>query len=141
MTLIAAGTMVYESLEAAKLLESQGISATVVNMHTIKPLDSQVLDKAVASTSLLVTIEEHSVVGGLGSAVAEYKTALRAAPPQLLIGLPDQFGAVGEHRYLLEKYGLVGAKLAETIAAAYRNLRDERNFKSGPTVRASAISK
>ena len=115
ITIIANGTMVYESLEAAKLLELQGLSATVVNMHTMKPLDTSVIDKAVASSKLLVTVEEHSVVGGLGGAIAEYKTALRNAPPQLIIGLPDKFGKAGDYKYLLEKYGLTGEHIARKI--------------------------
>ncbi len=115
ITIIANGTMVYESLEAAKLLDLQGISATVVNMHTIKPLDTSVIDKAVASSKMIVTVEEHSILGGLGSAIAEYKTALRNAPPQLIIGLPDNFGKVGEYRYLLDKYGLTAKRISERI--------------------------
>lgn len=116
ITIIANGTMVYESLEAAKVLEDQGISATVVNMHTIKPLDTSVIDKAVATSKLIVTVEEHSVIGGLGGAVAEYKTALRNAPPQLIIGLPDYFGKAGDYRYLLEKYGLTAPRIAQKIS-------------------------
>jgi transketolase len=115
ITIIANGTMVYESLEAAKILELEGVSATVVNMHTIKPLDTSVIDKAVVSSRLIVTVEEHSVVGGLGGAVAEYKTTLRNAPPQLIIGLPDHFGKTGDYKYLLEKYGLVGQQIAQKI--------------------------
>ena len=119
ITIFANGTMVYESLEAAKLLYEEGISATVVNMHTIKPLDTSVIDKAVASSKLIVSVEEHSVIGGLGSSIAEYKTALRNAPPQLIIGLPDKFGKVGEHRYLLEKYGLTAKQIVKNIYFAY----------------------
>ncbi len=119
ITIIANGTMVYESLEAAKILELEGLSATVVNMHTIKPLDTSVIDKAVASSKLIVSVEEHSVIGGLGGAISEYKTSLRNAPPQLIIGLPDKFGKVGEHRYLLEKYGLTAKQIAEKIVKQY----------------------
>ena len=119
LAIVAAGTMVHESLQAAKILEARGISATVINMHTIKPLDCAVLDKAFASSKLIVTVEEHSVIGGLGGAVAEYKASFENAPPQLLIGLPDCFGPVGEHRFLLERHGLVGETLAERIATRY----------------------
>jgi len=122
ITIIANGTMVHESLEAAKLLELQGLSATVVNMHTIKPLDASVIDKAVASSKMIVTVEEHSVIGGLGGAIAEYKTALRNAPPQLIMGMPDKFGKVGEHRYLLEKYGLTAERIADRIVKQYERL-------------------
>lgn len=122
ITIIANGTMVYESLEAAKLLQLQGLFATVVNMHTIKPLDTSVIDKAVASSKVIVTVEEHSVIGGLGGAIAEYKTTLRNAPPQLIIGLPDKFGKVGEHRYLLEKHGLTAKQMADRIVKQYMYL-------------------
>ena len=88
-------------------------------MHTIKPLDTTVIDKAVASSKLIVSIEEHSVIGGLGGAIAEYKTALKNAPSQLIIGLPDKFGKVGEHSYLLEKYGLTSEHIAKKIRTAY----------------------
>jgi transketolase len=122
ITIIANGTMVYESLEAAKILELEGLCATVVNMHTIKPLDTSVIDKAVASSKVIVTVEEHSVIGGLGGAIAEYKTTLRNAPPQLIIGLPDKFGKVGEHRYLLEKHGLTAKQMADRIVKQYMYL-------------------
>lgn len=117
VTVIANGTMVYEALEAAKVLEADGISAAVVNMHTIKPLDLSVIDKAIASTKLIVTVEEHTIIGGLGGAVAEYKTTIRNAPPQLIMGLPDEFGKAADYRFLLEKYGLTGEKIARKIKA------------------------
>jgi transketolase len=115
ITIIANGTMVYESLEASKILEADGISSTVINMHTIKPLDTSVIDNAIASSKLIVSIEEHSVIGGLGGAIAEYKTTLKNTPPQLILGLPDKFGKVGHHKYLLEKYGLTGPQIAQKI--------------------------
>lgn len=118
VTIIANGTMVYESLEAAKILDTVGISATVVNMHTLKPLDTAAIDRAVTSSKLIVTVEEHSIIGGLGGAVAEYKSQLRHAPPQLTLGLPDYFGKTAEYRFLLETYGLVGEKIANRIKAA-----------------------
>lgn len=122
ITIIAAGTMVYESLVAGKLLEEKGITSKVVNMHTIKPLDHSALDKAIATSNLIVTVEEHSIIGGLGSAIAEYKAAISGAPPQLTLGLPDRYDVVGEHRYLLDYHGLTGAKLAEKILFKYTSL-------------------
>lgn len=115
ITIIATGTMVYEALVAAKILEEQSISATVVNMHTIKPLDTSVIDKACASSRLIVTVEEHGVIGGLGGAVAEYKSGIEKAPKQLFIGLPDSFGKAGDYKYLLNKYGLKGEQIAQKI--------------------------
>lgn len=115
ITIIATGTMVYESLAAAKLLEKQGISAAVIDMHTIKPLDTSVIDKACKLSKLIVTVEEHSIIGGLGGVVAEYKATIAGAPKQLFIGLPDKFGKAGEYKYLLEKYGLTGKQISEKI--------------------------
>jgi transketolase len=114
VAIIANGTMVYESLEAAKILQGHGVSAAVVNMHTVKPLDKEAVNQAMQS-KLIVTIEEHSVIGGLGAAVAEYKTTLDGAPPQLILGLPDKFGKTADYRYLLEYYGLVAEKIAQSI--------------------------
>ena len=104
VTIIANGTMVHESLEAAKLLDAQGMSVGVINMHTLKPLDTEAVDAAMANSKVLV------------SAVAEYKAAKRSAPPQLILGLPDRFEKAGDYRYMLEKTGLVAAKIAERIA-------------------------
>ena len=91
-------------------------------MHTIKPLDTYVIDKAVKSSKLIVTVEEHSIIGGLGGAIAEYKTAFSNTPPQLIIGLPDKFGKVGEHKFLLEKYGLTANQISERIANSFVGL-------------------
>jgi len=91
-------------------------------MHTIKPLDTSVIDKAVASSKLIVSVEEHSIIGGLGSAIAEYKTTLDNASAQLILALPDKFGKVGEHRYLLEKYGLTAKQIADSIIKRYKKL-------------------
>lgn len=118
VSIIANGSMVYESLEAAKLLEAQGVSACVVNMHTLKPLDTHAIDAAMATSKLLVTVEEHSIIGGLGSAVAEYKTTKKSGPPQLIVGLPDRFEKAGDYRYLLERHGLVAEKIAAKIIEA-----------------------
>jgi transketolase len=115
ITIIANGTMVYESLEAAKLLEVNGFSTSVLNLHTLKPLDTKLLDSILTSSKLIVTVEEHSVVGGVGSAVSEYYAKFKNKPPQLILGLPDEFGVTAEYKYLLDKYGLVGEKIAKSI--------------------------
>lgn len=116
LTIIATGTMVYESMVAARLLKEDGISATVVDMHTIKPLDTSAVDRACATSKLIVTVEEHGIIGGLGGAVAEYKAGLKQSPRQVFIGIPDRFGKAGDYKYLLGKYGLTGAQIAERIA-------------------------
>ena len=120
VTFIAMGSMVHEALEAAKLLEQSGVQAGVINMHTIKPLDIDALDVAFENSQLIVTVEEHSVIGGLGSAVAEYKAAKRHAPPQLILGLPDAFDVAGDYRFLLERHGLVAGQMASRVLAFIR---------------------
>ena len=107
--------MVSEALESAKLLKENGISAGVINMHTIKPIDIECLDILFRRSKLIVTVEEHSVIGGLGSAIAEYKANKVASPPQLIIGLPDRFDSAGDYQYLLEKHGLVSNKIVATV--------------------------
>jgi transketolase len=114
--------MVYESVAAAKKLEAEGISASVTNMHTLKPLDTGAIDSACAKASLLVSVEEHGIIGGLGGAIAEYTARRGGAPRQLFIGLPDKFGKNGDYKYLLRKYGLTGPQIAagvlETLGVA-----------------------
>ena len=122
ITIIATGCMVSVSIEAAKLLHEHGISAAVINMHTIKPLDTSVIFKACESSKLIVTVEEHSVIGGLGSAVAEYKTTLTTGPSQLFIGLPDKYGKANEYEALLEDHGLTAKQIADKIHKEYDRL-------------------
>jgi transketolase len=119
IAIIATGTMVYESLEAAKLLEAQGISATVINMHTIKPIDTPAID-SVLDRKLIVTVEEHSVIGGLGAAVAEYKSRLASAPAQLFLGIEDKFKKAGNYKYLLQQNGLTAAQITANIIERFR---------------------
>ena len=112
ITIIATGLMVSEALEAAKQLESDGISARVVNIHTIKPIDKELICKCAKETGVLVTVEEHSIIGGLGSAVAD--TVTECCPvPVVKIGVNDEFGYSGPAVELLKKFGLC----AENIIA------------------------
>ena len=105
VTLIATGLEVSETLAAAKRLESDGISARVINIHTIKPLDEELVCRAAKETGKLVTIEEHSVVGGLGSAVCD--AVCKEYPvPVKKIGIQDVFGESGPAKELLQKYQL-----------------------------------
>jgi transketolase len=115
ITIFATGSMVYYSLEAAKRLEEQGLSASVIDMHTLKPLDTGAIDQVCQSTKLIVTVEEHSILGGLGGAVAEYKSTLKGAPAQLRIGIQDEFGRAGDYSFMLDKYGLTAEKIAKAI--------------------------
>lgn len=105
MTIIATGLCVSESLEAAKLLAADGIDARVINIHTIKPLDEALVVKAAKETSRIFTVEEHSIIGGLGSAVCD--TLAAQAPTKVTkIGVEDTYGESGLAVELIHKYGL-----------------------------------
>jgi transketolase len=116
---VTTGSLLSEAVEAAKLLEQQHISARVIDMHTIKPLDTDILDDVFKHNSLIVTVEEHSPIGGLGSAVAEYKAQFANAPKQVMASLGDQFQVLGDHPYLLKKQGLTADAL---VAQALKHL-------------------
>ncbi len=117
VTIAATGLMVGKALEAAKELEACGISARVLNIHTIKPLDTELILKAAKETKAIVTAEEHNVIGGLGSAVAEYLS--EQYPTKVLkVGVEDVFGQSGPAVELLEKYGLTAQHIVETAKKA-----------------------
>jgi transketolase len=112
ITIIATGLMVQKSLKAAEELSQEGISVRVINIHTIKPIDKEIIIKAAKETKAIVTAEEHSVIGGLGSAVLE---VLSDECPTLVkrIGVNDTFGESGKPDDLLEKYGLTENHIKE----------------------------
>ncbi|ANU46384.1 transketolase [Enterocloster clostridioformis] len=116
VTLIATGLCVSAALEAAKLLEKDGISAEVVNIHTIKPLDQELILSCATKTKKLVTIEEHSIIGGLGGAVCECVSECWPVPVKR-IGIKDVFGESGPAADLLVKYGLDGNGIYQEVKA------------------------
>lgn len=120
LAIVAAGTMVHMSLKAADLLAKQGISTTVVDMHTIKPLDTECLDY-LCQYNLLVTVEEHTIIGGLGGAVAEYLVAKKNHPRQIMLGIKDNYPNGGSYDYLLKQCGLTEGKIADRIKSALTN--------------------
>ena len=101
VAIIACGVLVSESLKAAEALEAEGIHATVVDMHTLKPIDGELIDKISAQCGALVTAEDHNVIGGLGSAVAEHIVGNTFAPLEI-VGVPDRFGESGQADEMLE---------------------------------------
>lgn len=115
VTLIATGSMVAVSMKAAELLGNKGIRARVVDMHTIKPIDEEAIKMAVEETGLIVTVEEHSVIGGLGAAVAEVVAGIGRAPKVVRIGLPDKFGPIGTYEEQMERYGLTVGNIVGTV--------------------------
>lgn len=117
IAIVACGTMVYYAKKAAEILMEKGIDATVIDMHTIKPIDQDAID-AELGKRLLVTVEEASVVGGLGSAVAEYIASKIQKPAQLMLGIKDTFPHAGTYQYLLEQCRLTSEQIADDIEAA-----------------------
>ena len=118
VTIVATGTMVYQSLQAAKKLAEEGIECTVINMHTINPIDEDTINKYCHDCKLVVTIEEGFVTGGLGAAVSEVLVQSgKSIPPMQIIGLRD-FPHAGSYKYMLEQTGLDAAHIVERINAA-----------------------
>ena len=114
VTIVATGHEVWEALEAAHMLDHLGISARIVNMHTIKPLDGAILNKAADETRMIFTVEEHQIVGGLGSAVAEY-LAEHHPIRVCRIGMDDRFGESGKAAALMHKFGLDAAGIVNRV--------------------------
>ena len=106
--------MVYQTLEASKLLEKENISAKVVNIHTIKPIDKEaILDSC--KSKLVVTVEEHNIIGGLGSAVSEIISTVKNSPKQLFLGIKDTYSKGGNYNYLKVKFRLTPEMICEDI--------------------------
>ncbi|MBO5939488.1 MAG: transketolase family protein [Clostridia bacterium] len=117
VTIVATGLMVHMAIDAAKVLAERGISARVINIHTIKPIDREIILKAAAETGAIVTAEEHSIIGGLGSAVSE--VVCEGCPvPVVRVGVEDQYGHSGKVPPLLEMYGLTTENIVAKAEAA-----------------------
>ena len=117
VTIVATGLMVSVALEAREALAAEGISARVINIHTIKPIDAEILAKAARETGAIVTAEEHNIIGGLGSAVAE-SVAETCPVPVVRVGVKDTYGHSGTVPALLEAYGLTAANVVAAAKAA-----------------------
>lgn len=112
VAIIAIGVMVHKAMEAAEILASEGIQATVIDMHTLKPLDTELLDKLATECSGIITVEDHSVIAGLGSAVAEHLSQTNPTRIKML-GVKDHFGESGGSEELLELVGLTSQAIVE----------------------------
>lgn len=120
ITIVATGLMVYEAIEAAKTLAQQGIEATVINIHTIKPIDKDIIIEAAKKTNLVLTVEEHSVIGGLGEAVCD--VLCENYPTKVVkIGVNDEFGHSGPAAELLKQYGLCAENIVNKAAEAVKS--------------------
>lgn len=117
VTIVAIGIMVDEALSAEKMLKAEGISARVINIHTLKPIDSEILVKAAKETGAIVTVEEHNIIGGLGSAVSEVVSEEKPVPV-IRVGVKDTFGESGKPEELLKAYGLKDINIVEAVKKA-----------------------
>ncbi|MBQ8340931.1 MAG: transketolase family protein [Clostridia bacterium] len=117
VTIVATGIMVAMALEARDILAAEGISARVINIHTIKPIDGEILAKAAAETGAIVTAEEHNIIGGLGAAVAE-SVSETCPVPVIRVGMKDTYGHSGTVPALLEAYGLTPAAIVDNAKKA-----------------------
>ncbi|MDD3290488.1 MAG: transketolase family protein [Eubacteriales bacterium] len=115
-TIIATGILVSQAADAAEQLAGEGIDVRVIDMHTLKPMDEEAVVKAAMETKGIVTVEEHSVIGGLGAAVAQICCA-KAPAKVSFVGIRDTFGESGKPDELLEKYGLTAAHIADAVRA------------------------
>ncbi len=120
VTVFATGSMVYNSLKAAETIELEGISVRVIDTHTIKPLDFEIIQNC-KDSNLFVSIEEHNIIGGLGTAISEFIASKSKFPPLLRLGVKDIFSHPGDYAYLLQQNRLQPAQIAEDILRAYKN--------------------
>ena len=115
ITIFCTGSMVYNSLQAAKKLKEKNISSTVINMHTIKPLDVKAVEEACKLSKLIVSVEEHNIIGGLGSAISEQISKISNSPKFVSIGIEDHYSKGGSYKFLLEKHGLTSDQITSKI--------------------------
>lgn len=114
------GPMVEESQKAAEILQKEGIDAAVVNFMTVKPLDEATVKKYMDKVKIMVTVEEHSVVNGFGTAVAQFKAPVRNAPPLYIMGVKEGSKTTGPYDEVLDSYGLSGEKIASNIKKLFK---------------------
>jgi len=122
IAIVCSGTMVYQSLQAAEILAESNIQAEVINMHTIKPLDIEKLEYIVNSGKPILSVEEHTVIGGLGSAIAEFLTSLSRHVPHKILGLEDKFGKTAKYEHLLKLHGLDENGIASSARSFLSNV-------------------
>lgn len=123
LSVFASGGMVYSALEAAKELAKEGIKARVINIHTIKPIDEKIILKAAKETKGIITIEDHSIYGGLGSAVSEVVAASEYATPVRRLGVKDVFGESADSKELYHKHELDKEGIIKNIKKFYKQLK------------------
>ncbi len=122
ITIFSTGTMVKVALDCSKILKEQNIDAEVVNVHTIKPIDKEKINYSAKKSKLIVSIEEHNIIGGLGSAIAENLVKINNSPKQIFFGINDTYSDGGQYNYLKEKFNLTPSIISKSIVLEFKKL-------------------
>lgn len=122
ITIFAAGTMVKVALDCSEILSKNNINVEVVNMHTIKPIDENKIKEVSKKSKLIVSIEEHNIIGGLGSAIAECLAGIKNSPEQVFFGINDTYSEGGDYKFLKEKFNLNPEYIAKKITSKIREI-------------------
>ena len=122
IAIFASGAMVHNAMNISSELENQKISCSVINMHTIKPIDKEAIHSSCKKNKIIISLEEHNIIGGLGSAIAEVKSTITNAPPQLFFGINDYYEKGGEYDYLKKKYNLNVEFVTKKIIDEFRKI-------------------
>ncbi len=120
VAIFSSGASVSQALKAAEMLKQKKIDTSVINFHTIKPIDRDIILEEAKSKKLIITVEEHNVLGGLGSAVSEVLASISSSPKLIKIGVNDQYSKSGSYDYLLKYYGLTADKIIETVTKNFK---------------------
>jgi len=123
VSIIAVGTIIEQALEAAKILADKGVSVEVINMHTIRPLDYEMINQTFNSKKLVVSLEEHVTMGGLGGAIAEASSLIPNKAPHLLLGLPSDYSRAGIYEEMLEIYELSAWEISDKIISTLNSIQ------------------
>ena len=122
ISIFACGTMVKVALDCSKILNESGIDAEVINMHTIKPIDADKIKDSTTKSKLIVTIEEHNIIGGLGSAVAECLAKIKNSPEQIFFGTNDRYSDGGDYNFLKQKFNLTSDVISKKIISKLKKI-------------------
>ena len=122
ISIFAAGTMVKIALDCSKILKENNIDAEVVNMHTIKPIDVKKINQCAKKNKLIVSIEEHNIIGGLGSAIAECLAGIKNTPEQIFFGIEDSYSEGGEYSFLKKKFNLTPDFISKKIISKFKGV-------------------
>ena len=114
--------MVKIALDCSKILNESNIDAEVVNMHTIKPIDTNKVNESAKKSKLIVSIEEHNIIGGLGSAIAECLVGIKNSPEQIFFGVNDSYSEGGDYKFLKQKFNLTPDFISEKIISKFKGI-------------------